>query len=235
MKLFTGWVISAALVVATTAANAQGPVPPRETGVSPYISASDLGGPYAAMPPDVVPPGPGYGPTLLPVQEVYTVVRENGFLPLGVPRQRGMFYSIAVTNGRGDHGRLVIDARNGQAVRFMPAHQMGGYFREDDASGYGATGPLPSAGSLRSPPRPPVSVPKVASHTPAVPMPKASPRTGNQIPLAEKPAVAPAQQSAAVQARPADTTATPQPVVEAKPTPPQIAPTQDMPVMQGLD
>jgi len=29
-------------------------------------------------------------------EEVYTVVRENGFSPLGIPRQRGFVYAIDV-------------------------------------------------------------------------------------------------------------------------------------------
>ena len=72
---------------------------------------------------------PGYGPTLLPPQEVYTVVRESGFSPLGIPRQRGLFYVIAVIDRRGDDGRLVIDARNGQIVRFVPAVPDGRQFQ----------------------------------------------------------------------------------------------------------
>ena len=96
---------------------------PHETGGSPYKAVSDFSGPYAAMPPEA--PVPGYGPTLLPPREVYTVVRESGFSPLGIPRQRGMFYVISVIDRRGDDGRLVIDARTGQIVRFVPAYRMG--------------------------------------------------------------------------------------------------------------
>ena len=55
-------------------------------------------------------------------------MRENGFSPLGVPQQRGLFYTIAVIDRRGDDGRLVIDARNGRIVRFMPAYRMGDNF-----------------------------------------------------------------------------------------------------------
>ena len=70
-----------------------------------------------------------YGPALLPPQEVYTVLRENGFSPLGVPQQRGFVYTIAVIDRGGEDGRLVIDARNGRIVRFMPAYRMGAQFR----------------------------------------------------------------------------------------------------------
>jgi len=33
-------------------------------------------------------------------EEVYTVVRENGFSPLGIPRQRGFVYAIDVNRSR---------------------------------------------------------------------------------------------------------------------------------------
>src|ERR1700728_2749777 len=119
MKLFTGWVVSAGLVFTAATAHAQG-VAPQGTNGSPYIAVTDVAGPYAAMPPEAPAPGYGYGPTLLPPQEVYTVLRENGFSPLGVLHQRGLFYVISVVDRGGEDGRLVIDARNGRVVRFMP-------------------------------------------------------------------------------------------------------------------
>jgi hypothetical protein len=236
MKLFTGWVMSAGLVLSAVAANAQG-VAPGETGRRLYTAVSDFGGPYAAMPPEVAVPG--YGPSLLPAREVYTVVRESGFSPLGIPRQRGAFYVISVIDRRGDDGRLVIDARDGQIVRFVPAYRMGVNFREEMPTTYRPAGPPPPVGNLSGVPRPPASVPKVASRMPAtVPMPKASPQHIDEVkPLAQKPAPEPAQQSAAVQTKPADAPATPQaaaPVVEAKPAAP-IQPTQPMPKVQGLE
>jgi hypothetical protein len=212
MKLLTGWLISAGLVLTAATANAQGSAS-HGTGGSPYKAVSDFGGPYAAMPPEAA--APGVGPSLLPPQEVYTVVRESGFSPLGIPRQRGMFYVISVIDRRGEDGRLVIDARTGELVRFVPAYRMGDNPNEDAA------------------PRPPGSIPRVASRTPpTVPMPKASPQRAPAA-VAE-----PAQQSAAVQMKPADRPATPPataPVVETRPAPPQIQPTQPMPDVQGLE
>jgi hypothetical protein len=123
MKLLTGWVMSAGLVLTAAAANAQAPAP-HELGDPAYRVVSDIDGPYAAMPPDAPVP-PRYGPALLPPPEVYTVLRENGFSPLGIPRLRGLVYTIAVVDRRGDDGRLVIDARNGRIIRFMPAYRMG--------------------------------------------------------------------------------------------------------------
>src|ERR1700760_1835972 len=135
MMLCRGWVMSAGLVLAATSANAQMVVPDHRPL---YSAVSDVDGPYAAMPPQER----GYqergyaergydGPRLLPAPEVYTVLRDNGFSPLGAPQQRGMFYTIAVLDRSGGEGRLGIDARNGQIVRY--AH---GY-PADVAVGYG--------------------------------------------------------------------------------------------------
>ncbi len=140
MKLFTGWVMSAGLVFTAAAANAQ-VLLPYQSGRPGYAVVSDFDGPYAAMPPDAPVRRYGYGPTLLPPQEVYTVVRENGFSPLGAPRQRGFVYTIAVIDRRGDDGRLVIDARDGRILRFMPAYRMGDSSNEVPRVIYGPVGP----------------------------------------------------------------------------------------------
>ena len=237
MKLFTGWVVSAGLVVTAAAANAQVLTPqvlaPYETGGSPYRVVTDVEGPYTAMPQEV--PAPGYRPGLLPPTEVYTILRESGFLPLGIPQQHGLVYTISVIDRSGDDGRLVIDARTGRIIRFMPAYRMGGNFNHALAATYGPVGP-PPVSAVRGPPRPPASVPHVASRTFSVPMPRAAPpRAGEAKPLAAKPAPEPAQQSAAVQAKPADAQAAAPAIVEAKPAAPQIQPTQEMPKVQGLE
>jgi hypothetical protein len=299
MKLFTGWAVSAGLVVAASVANAQMPAP-TDIGKGHYQAASDVEGPspyvrgpspYAGgVPPEA--PATRYGPALLPPLEVYAVVRENGFSPLGIPHQRGYVYLIAVVDRAGQDGRLIIDARNGQIIRFLPTFRTGGYYGEDyrspygpaepgpygapgrgpygaegpgrygeegpgpyGAAGpgphraagpgpYGAAGPgpygavgrgadasLPPTTIVRGAPRPPASIPRVASRTVPVPSPK-------PLDLAAKPAREPIQQSAAVQAKPADTPA-PSPaaaptVVQAKPAP-TIQPTQEMPKVQGLE
>ncbi len=208
MKLHTGWVVLAGLLGTAGAADAQ------------------IVGPYAAMPP--MAPRYGYGPTLLPPLEVYTVVRESGFSPLGIPQRRGHVYTISVIDRGGEDGRLVIDARNGRVLRFMPAYQMGDNLNDALSTSYGPVGP-PAATNVRGSPRPPKSIPQVASRTTPVPKPS---------PLAAKPAPAPEQQSAAVQAKPAEVPpappAAPATVGQAKPAP-QIAPTQEMPKVMGLD
>src|SRR5579863_4537523 len=272
MKAFRGWAVTAGLVFAATAANAQSA--PQQAGPPRYQAASDIEGPYADVPPPppVItapaygpraygpPPayrsgpaeyGPAYGASLLPPTEIYAVLRDNGFSPLGVPRLRGLFYSISAIDRRGDDGRLVIDARDGRIVRFLPAEHFGGY-GGGYGDGYYGGAPRPSYGygpiepmtRLDNAPRPPALVPKIASRMPqSVPMPKASPSKSTDRltdvkpqdvkPLADKltpaPAPAPMQQSAAVQAKPADTSpaAPAAAAVEAKPAA-AIQPTQPM-------
>jgi hypothetical protein len=233
MKFFAGS-LAAGLILLAGGAQAQ--------VRGPYMAASDVEAPYAVAPRPIpgphFEPGPryGYGPSLLPSTEVYSVLRDNGFSPLGIPRLRGFVYTIAVLDRDGSDGRLVIDARNGRILRFMPASRMGGdnYYEEQSAL-HGPLGAQPpqaqapqAPDQVQAAPRP--SRPHVASR--AVPMPKASP-------LAAKPAPAPApvQQAAAPAPKSAETQAA-APVTTgaapAKPAP-SIAPTGDMPTAQGLE
>jgi len=258
MKLITGWVVSAGLVLAASAAHAQMAVP-SDAMRSPYRATSDFDRPDAGMPPE--PPayrygqgyeqgyGPrynqgynrgydqgydqGYGPPLMPPQEVYAVLRENGFSPLGIPHQRGYVYTISAIDRAGEDGRVVIDARTGRILRFVPANRWGGNFEEEaPPSPYGPQSALPPPTVIRGGPRPPASIPHVASQT--VPMPKPAPA---------RPAPDPSQQAAVVQPKPMEapaTTSTESPtatVGQVKPTAPAplIRPTQEMPKMQGLE
>jgi hypothetical protein len=220
MKLLIGRVVPAGLIFVAAAAHAQA-LTPYEAGRSSSIAVSDVG-PYATIPPQA--PAPGYGPRLLPAAEVYTIVRESGFSPLGTPQQRGLVYTISVIDRGGDDGKLVIDARSGRIIRFMPAYRMGDNFNDDLNVAYGPVGPLPPVANVGGVPRPPRSIPHVASRTPSLPKP-----------LAAKPAAEP---SAVVHAKPAEAPATPQGVTtgsaQAKPTV-QLAPTQAIPAVQGLD
>lgn len=255
MKFFTGCVAAAALALAVTAGQTQVLAQVPASGA--YIAVSDFDGPYA--PPEAAPPPPprygysyeerGPAPVLLPATEVYAVLRENGFSPLGIPRLRGSVYTIAVIDRRGDDGRLVIDARDGRIIRFMPAADAYGMAPADEAPAvvpYRPQSALPPPTLVRGgPPRPPAPIPHVASR--AVPLPKAAPHRGEAPVAAAKPAepapqqaqapqAQPTQQTAAVQAKPAE--AAPQaaaPTVgQAKPAP-TILPTQEMPAAQGLD
>jgi hypothetical protein len=236
MKLFVGWAISAGVIAAATAAGAQ-TLPPQQNGVSRYSTVSDVGQPYAAMPPDSM--SQRYAPPLLPPQEVYAVVRENGYAPLGAPHQRGFAYTIAVIDPNGDDGRLVIDARNGRIVRFMPAFRTG----DEVALSYGAPGPQPPVTVFRGVPRPPASVPRVASRSPigmappkAMPRAVAEPKPPAPLAATPAPAAAPVRQSAVEPPKPAEAMppAAAAAPIAAKP-PVHILPTQEMPKAQGLD
>jgi len=262
-----GWAASAMLVVAATAANAQG------LGAR-YQAASDVAAPYVGGPPPAPPPvyygappaygppaayapPPGYGPPPpLPVQEVYAVLRDNGFSPLGAPYQRGLTYVIAVLDRGGEDGRLVIDARNGRIISFTPAFRWSnGYYGERHGyygdryappPPYGPPGILPPMAPISGEARPPVSVPHLTSRS--VPLQQSKPA------LAGKPEAAP-QKSAAVEMKPAApapkpaaaapstvqaavplTSAQAATVLAPEPKPaPAIAPTRPMPKVQGLE
>ena len=229
MKVFAGY-FAAGLTLFAAGAQAQMPAPYEVRGPA-YVPVSDFGGPYAAVLPEAsYGPRYSYGPTLLPRTEVYTVLRDAGFSPLGIPHRRGFVYSIAVIDPRGDDGRLIIDARDGRIIRFIPAYRTGENFDDGPAVIYGRRGPLPPITHVRAAPRPPRSVPHVASRT-AVPVPKASP-------LAAKRSEARQQLSAATQPKPAEVPAAPPAIttgsIPAKPAV-QIAPTQDMPKVQGFE
>jgi hypothetical protein len=230
MKLFTGS-LAAGLVLLAGGAQAQ--------VRGPYTAASDFDAPYAVAPPPV--PGPHYahgprdgygpGPGLLPSTEVYSVLRDNGFSPLGIPRLRGFVYTIAVIDRGGEDGRLIIDARNGRIIRFVPADQMGGNVYQEQSALREPLAQPPQAQApdhVQAAPPPSRPAPRVASRT--VPMPKASPIAAKPAPAPVQQAAAPAPKSAEAQAAaPVTTGAAP-----ARPAP-QIAPTQDMPSMQGLE
>jgi hypothetical protein len=271
MKLFTGWVLAAGLALTATAASAQVSGPSRVSDFTgPYVDGPYRGAPYYAPPPaEVAPPpplpprygygpgpgygayGPGYAPAaLVPPHEVYSIIREAGFSPLGIPRQRGFIYTIAVIDRGGEDGRLVIDARSGRILRFVPAWQNGSPY-EGGAwnSSYGPPGPLPP-GDVRSDLKPPIATPRVASRS--VPVPKPSPLAAKPAaepatpaaagaakpapePVASKPAAEPpTQQAAAAQVKPAEAAPATTGQVQAKPAP-AILPTQEMPKAQGLE
>lgn len=238
MTRFVGLAVSAGLMLAATAANAQ--------MQAPFRAISDFDGPYGApygygAPPPVPPPVYNYGNyrrPLLPPTEVYAVLRDNGFSPLGIPHQRGLVYTIAVLDRNGDDGRLVIDARDGRIIRFMPAWgsnwgpppgPYGESFNAAPMPGYGGRAALPPPTVIRGlPPRPPAPVPHVASR--AVPLPAPKPSRAVEPPQR-------AQQSAAIETRPVTpppAVAPPTTVGEARPAP-VIRPTRPMPPAEGFE
>jgi hypothetical protein len=249
MKLFTGS-LAAGLVLLAGSAQAQVPGP-YENGRPRYTATSDFGAPDVVAPHPV--PGPQYapeprygygpGPGLLPSTEVYSVLRDNGFLPLGIPRLRGFVYTIAAIDRGGEGGRLIIDARNGRIIRFLPAYRTDDNFDQEQSAVRGpfmaqppqaqapqAQAAMPQAQApdhVQAAPRPSRPA-QVASRT--VPMPKASPIAAKPAPIQQAAAPAPKAKSAEVQAAAPVTTGS----APAKPVP-QIAPTQDMPNAQGLE
>jgi hypothetical protein len=182
----------------------------------------------------------GYAPTFLPVHEVYAIIRDNGFSPLGEPRQRGATYVIAVLDRDGEDGRLLIDARSGRIIRFVRAFQWGEqYERMRYEPGRDLPAPIAPRGSLDNLPPPTVikADPRLLHAAPAAPM---GPQMASRAMPAPRPAVpatrpaVPTPQTAAV--------ASPQaPVAPVAPEPgaqkpaPQILPTEAMPPVQGLE
>lgn len=194
-------------------------------------------------------PDYGYAPAYLPPNEVYAILRDNGFSALGAPRQRGNVYVISVLDRDGEDGRLLIDARSGRILRFVPAFQSGGdSYYEHMRYEPGVQGR--NGGSVVLPPPTVIKAdPRLLQVMPAAPRmaSRAMPAPPRTVPPSATPAM-PAQQTAAVQSRPAETkpveraSAPPQvaaaaapPQVPAQKPVPQILPTEAMPPVQGLE
>jgi hypothetical protein len=158
-------------------------------------------------------PDYGYAPAFLPVHAVYAIIRDNGFSPLGAPRQRGYTYVISVLDRDGEDGRLVIDARSGRIIRFVPAFQWG---EEYERMRYepGRDQPIrnlqssiaPRAGLDNLPPPTVIKAdPRLLQATPAAPMGPQIASRAMPAPKLTAPATrpaTPAPQTAAVQPRP---------------------------------
>jgi hypothetical protein len=210
---------------------------PPAYGIPPAYGAPPVYG--APPPPYVAPPPYAYEPAVLPPQEVYVVLRENGFLPLGIPRLRGWVYTIAAMDRAGENGRLLIDAHSGRIIRFMPDYWGGGQFEEGLSGRFGPEAALPPT-AIRGVPRPPLPIPHAENRAVPLPMPKppagdsgeptrqsaADARTGAEI--RTTPLAAPPTQAGATVGEVKG---------EAKPKPPapQILPTQEMPKVQALE
>ncbi|MGJ4941562.1 hypothetical protein ACQR1W_13390 [Bradyrhizobium sp. HKCCYLS1011] len=290
MKLFVG-AVSAALIAAA-AAQAE-PLAPSYRAVSDFDGPyADQPLPPAPVPPPAprygYGPGPdygyqpedryppprqyrpegyapdyGYAPAFLPVHEVYAILRDHGFSPLGAPRQRGNVYVIAVLDRDGEDGKIVIDAVSGRIVRFVPAFQWGNeYERMRYAPPRGQIDNLPPPTVIRADPRivPPAPVePRLASRAAPAPLPRVAapavrpaapaqtaalnPRPAEAKPVESRPApqttatIAQPQPPAAEQKPAPQTTASvtsQRPVIEQKPAP-QVLPTQAMPPVQALE
>jgi hypothetical protein len=253
MKLSTGCIVAVGLMVAAATARAQ-LLTASGSGGARLAFVSDFEGPYAELPFEAPSAPPVYGPPLLAPQEVYPVLRANGFHPLGTLRQRGPVYIVAAMASDGEDGRVVMDGRDGHIIEFIPAFSMGKFDLPVAPAPYGAArsiGSIPRPYPIAGAPRPPLPIPHVASRN--APLPKMSPPRAAEVPresvrersseipkLAAKPPfdkpgpepvrkVVPSETQTAAAAQSAATSN------QAKPLPPAILPTEQMPAAQGLE
>lgn len=230
--MISGWTVAGGLAAAITAADAQ-PVP-RIAGGPVVTQVSDIDEPYAELPPPRfrrVQPDDGYVPEVLSPREIADMARDAGFEPLGVPYQRGLVYTMSALNPDGDDGRLVVDARSGRILRFMPAWQMGDAMETVTVASYGRIEGLPRV-IERNPPRPPRPVGRVASRTMATPLPRPSPQQSTKGP---SPAAASKAATAVAPVKDASKPATDAAKVEpgkVEPAKPDAAPKQEAAVTQ---
>lgn len=175
--------------------------------------AVDLGGPYAAIPPDeILRPG-----------AIKAALRAAGYTPVGTARLQGTLYRIGAISADGEQGRVVVDGRSGEIMRFIPASADYGLWQRPVPRF-----PVPRFREAGPIPRPPRPIPRLASRTIAPPLPTERPVAA---PAAPAPASAARAADPVVVAKPAPV---PPPAPEAKPAP-IIAPTEPMPPVQGLD
>jgi hypothetical protein len=240
--------------------------PPRYYAPAPYAQRPYAPGvygrdAYAAMPPVRIERSALYGRPVLPPYQVFAILRSSGYSPLGHVTRRGWIYTIAAMGPRGDDGRLIIDARTGRIMRFIPALAVDERLNAEVAAYGGPPGPPLYQQDYRRPPRPPVPVPrgaqsgargaapKVASRAPSTaPLPAAQPDnaagtakpavTPAQQPAEAPPAVTPAEKTAEVKSAATAGAAAPpasQPSASPQPSALKLWPTQAMPPVQTLD
>lgn len=210
-------------------------------------------------PPEPVPMGDDT--VILAPDEIPGILRQQGFSQLGPVFRRGWVYTVAVLNQNGDDGRLIVDARTGEPIRFVPAMRMDSRLRDELDRMYGPPGPPPArfAQPYGNPPPRRDYPSRTASHgVPAASAHHAAPlkRAAKAIAkTAPKPnptttAIAPAKpsapSSAAQTAQLSGTsgsaskdTPKPETKVEAKPAPDadtiELKPTGPMPPVQPMD
>jgi hypothetical protein len=68
---------------------------------------------------------------VLAPEEIPRILRQQGFSQLGPVFRRGWVYTVAVLNEDGDDGRLIVDARSGEPIRFIPAMHMDTRLRDE--------------------------------------------------------------------------------------------------------
>jgi hypothetical protein len=93
-------------------------------------------------PPEPVPMGDDT--VIIAPDEIPGILRQQGFSQLGPVFRRGWVYTVAVLNQAGDDGRLIVDARTGEPIRFIPAMRMDSRLRDELDRMYGPPGPPPA-------------------------------------------------------------------------------------------
>src|SRR3984957_13591224 len=116
----------------------------------------------------------------------------------------------------------------------MRSDRMGDNANGELTQQYGPVGAQPPVRTARGGPRPPASIPRVASRTPSVPIPKAAPlRAGEPKSLAAKPAAEPARPSEQAQpsqaAQPSEAAQPSQPPQQSAAVPVKPAATESKP------
>lgn len=269
MKLFAsicaGTVMAAGVATAPARAQVIQIVQAKIVQVADVLRSDDGGydrGAYVG-PPEPVPMGDDT--VILAPDEIPGILRQQGFSQLGPVFRRGWVYTVAVLNQNGDDGRLIVDARTGEPIRFIPAMRMDSRLRDELDRMYGPPGPPPARFARdprdsygAAPPRRDYP-PRTASHDAPVASPhhaaplkraaKAIAKTApkpNPTTTAIAPAKSPAPSSAAQTAQLSGTsgaapkdTPKPEAKVEAKPAPDadtiELKPTGPMPPVQPMD
>jgi hypothetical protein len=202
-------------------------------------------------------PPPDHAPLdgALPSYEVAAILRSGGFLPLGGPIRRGNFYVVAAAHPSGDEGRVVIDVFSGRIVRFVPGSVIRASRGGDDMvlvyqgptfpppDGARPMPPPPPAIAARSgsplfpatrgvAPRPPGSVPNVASRTPS--SGPATPKPRPQVAPAKPDSAQAPPVPAPVETKPAAASPplVPKPPAEKAPA---VQPTRTLPPVQTME
>ena len=236
--------------------------PPAPYAQGPYAPGVYRRDSYAAMPPVRVERSGLYGRPVLPPSQVAAILRSSGYSPMGPVARRGWIYTVAAVGPRGDDGRLIMDARTGRIMRFIPALAVDERLNAEVAAYGGPPGPPLYQQDYRRAPRPPAPVPRAAQNSARGAAPKVASRAPSTAPLpaakpddaasAAKAVVTPAQQPAEASpaaTAPAEKTAevksaatagavappASQPSASPQPSTLKLWPTQAMPPVQSLD
>jgi hypothetical protein len=210
-----------------------------------YMPGRYAPGPDMAMPPMRYERSALERP-VLPLPQMVAVLRADGYSPLGPVTQRGWIYTVAALDPDGEDGRLIIDARTGRIMRFIPAMAVGARLNARMAMAYGPPGPPPPTAmaryegrrggllDLRHAPRPPAAVPPAARRT--VPKIVARHPKGGMTPIATpaaQPQVTDGKPAAAATVGAARSAATKP--AEVKSPEVKLLPTREMPPAQTLE